>query len=468
MSNVTANRRPVVILGGGPAGLGAAWQLARRGFRVTVVERGPALGGNAGSFQLDGQAVDFGSHRLHPSCDPRILSDIRSMLGTDLLDRPRHGRIHLCQRWLHFPLKPADILLNAPRPFAAGVLRDMLWKPRAAAGPDNFATVLQRGLGPTICRDFYFPYAQKIWGLDPQLLDAEQARRRVSAGSIAKLARKVLAPSTKGRFFYPRHGFGQISDAYAQAARDAGATVLLNSSVDRVELSADGSAVVEVSTRDGATRLHPALVLSTIPVTHLARMMQPAAPAGVLQAAASLRYRAMLLIYLTLETDQFTEYDAHYFPSAGIAITRLSEPKNYGLAGVPGRTVLCAELPCDPADAVWQAADSELGQVVLSALEHAGLPYTGTVSRVTARRLPQAYPVYAQGFQPHFQQLDQWADSLQGVVTLGRQGLFAHDNTHHTLAMAYAAAECVDDQGSFHRDRWSLHRREFESFIVED
>jgi protoporphyrinogen oxidase len=467
MSNVTAKQRPIVILGGGPAGLGAAWQLARRGFRVTVVERGSALGGNAGSFLLDGQAVDFGSHRLHPSCAPEILSDIRSMLGGDLLDRPRHGRIHLCERWLHFPLKPADILLNAPRPFAAGVLRDIVWKPASPDEPDNFATVLRRGLGETICRDFYFPYAQKIWGLDPRQLDAEQARRRVSAGSIAKLARKVLAPSQKGRFFYPRGGFGQISDAYARAARAAGATILLDTTVERLELSGDGGAVVEAG--GGVNQsLEPALVLSTIPLPHLAGMMQPAAPAAVREASASLRYRAMLLIYLTLDVDQFTEYDAHYFPSAGIAITRLSEPRNYGLAGAPGRTVLCAELPCDPSDSIWQATDGELAQVVLRALERAGIPFHGRVLGVAAKRLAQAYPVYARGFQEHFQVLDRWADSLDGVVTLGRQGLFAHDNTHHTLAMAYAAASCVDEQGRFQRERWREHRRAFGEFIVED
>jgi len=468
MSNVTTNRRPVVILGGGPAGLGAAWQLARRGFPVTVVERGKAVGGNAGSFLVDGQAVDFGSHRLHPSCAPEILSDIRRMLGDDLLDRPRHGRIHLCERWLHFPLKPADILLNAPRPFAAGVLRDMVWKPAAATGPANFATVLQRGLGATICRDFYFPYAQKIWGLDPHLLDAEQARRRVAAGSIGKLARKVLAPATKGRFYYPRGGFGQISEAYATAASEAGATVLLNTSVDRVELTGEGTAVVEVSGTSGAARLEPALVLSTIPLPHLAGMVRHGAPTEVRDAAASLRYRAMLLIYLTLDVDLFTEYDAHYFPSADIAITRLSEPKNYGLAGTAGRTVLCAELPCDPGDAVWQATDADLAKLVLAGLERAGIPFRGIVLGVAARHLAQAYPVYARGFQEHFRRLDEWADSLDGVVTLGRQGLFAHDNTHHTLAMAYAAAACVDEQGRFHRGRWRVHRRTFGEFIVED
>jgi len=110
-----AHRPHVVILGAGPAGLGAAFKLARRGnVRVTVLEQNKHIGGNAGSFDLAGMRADYGSHRLHPSCDPEILGDIQDLLGDDLLDRPRHGRIRLCGRWIHFPLKPIDLALGLP------------------------------------------------------------------------------------------------------------------------------------------------------------------------------------------------------------------------------------------------------------------------------------------------------------------------------------------------------------------
>ena len=147
----------VVILGAGPAGLGAACKLAQRGFDVTVVERNAALGGNAGSFTFSGMAVDFGSHRLHPSCAPELLADIREMLGDDLLDRPRHGRIRLRGRWVGFPLKFANLLSNLPLSFTAGAGIDSLKKIASKPGGETFADVLEQGLGKTICRDFYFP-----------------------------------------------------------------------------------------------------------------------------------------------------------------------------------------------------------------------------------------------------------------------------------------------------------------------
>jgi protoporphyrinogen oxidase len=188
----------------------------------------------------------------------------------------------------------------------------------------------------------------------------------------------------------------------------------------------------------------------------------------VLDGASCLRFRAMILIYVVLGTDRFTEFDAHYFPDRDIAISRLSEPKNYGLADVPGHTVLCAELPCSQSDPVWHASDDELKQVVLDSLAIAGVPVSAPVVQVTARRLPQAYPIYTRHYREYFDRLDTWLNRTDGVVTFGRQGLFAHDNTHHALAMAYALDECIGDDGQMNRDGWQAHRQAFTSHVVED
>jgi protoporphyrinogen oxidase len=185
----------LLVLGAGPAGLGAAFKLRQRDrASVTVVEQGASVGGNAGSFSLGEQRVDFGSHRLHPSCAPEILSDIRDLLGEDLLVRPRHGRIRLRGRWIHFPLQPVDLALRLDKGFAAGALRDMLARLVPARSKDDasFEQVLERALGPTICRSFYFPYAEKIWGLRPEEISPVQAHRRVSANSFGKLLGKVF------------------------------------------------------------------------------------------------------------------------------------------------------------------------------------------------------------------------------------------------------------------------------------
>jgi protoporphyrinogen oxidase len=467
----------LAILGGGPAGLGAAWRAARtREASVVLFEQRHDVGGNSGSFRVDGIPVDFGSHRLHPACAPRILEDLRGLLDGELLDRPRHGRIRLRGRWIHFPLKPVDLMISLPPSFGAGVAVDATKKRLARAradGPETFASVLERNLGRTICRDFYFPYAVKIWGVSPDDISPAQAYKRVSAGTIAKMIRKALGlvPGFKapgaGRFFYPRNGFGRISEAIADAAREAGAEIALGTSVRELRI---GSPHVVVAESDGVTReVEVDHVWSTLPVPLLARIAKPEAPPEVSGAARRLRYRAMVLIYVVLGTRQFTPFDAHYFPEAAVRITRLSEPKNYGARTEPeDRTVLCAELPCEVGDSVWNASDADLGAIVREDLERSGLPVEARVLSVTARRLSHAYPIYLRGYEESFAALDAWATSLDRVLTFGRQGLFAHDNTHHALAMAYAAVECLRADGTFDSGLWNQYRKEFESHVVED
>jgi protoporphyrinogen oxidase len=399
------------------------------------------------------------------------------LLGDDLLDRPRHGRIRLRGRWIHFPLKPHDLVLRLDPAFALGSLRDAVLKPfRAQPARDTFADVLRASLGPTICEQFYFPYARKIWGRAPEELSGIQARRRVSAGSVAKLLRKVLSqvpgfrPPGAGRFYYPRRGFGQISEAYAGAARAAGADLRFQRKVVALTPppAAGGRWTVEAEHDGNRECIAADHVWSTLPVTLLARLLGDRTPPDVRAAAAAMSYRSMLLVYLVVPRDRFTEYDAHYFPGADIRITRLSEPKNYAARREPeGTTVLCAELPASSADPWWSADDDALGRLVADDLARAGVPLPAPPAAVHVRRLPQAYPIYTIGYEGPFGVLDRWADGMPGLLSYGRQGLFAHDNTHHALAMAYAAVDCLGPDG-FDRERWAGYRQVFETHVVED
>ncbi len=476
----TNPEKSLLILGAGPAGLAAAHQLTRRGLaRVTVLEQGEEVGGIAGSFELSGIHVDYGSHRLHPSCDPEILKDLKILLGDNLLTRSRHGRIRLRGRWIHFPLKPFDLALRLPANFTGGVIRDLAAKllRKKADNPDgeSFASVLEAGLGRTICRDFYFPYASKIWGLPPEELSASQAHRRVSAGSLGKMFQKILSTvpgigsTGNGRFFYPQGGFGQISESLLEAAKNAGAAFHPNTRIKSIQMT--GKTIKEVYYEQGGKLVsHRAdYIWSTIPLRDLIQCLEPPPPRGVLQASKKIDYRAMILVYLVLEQERFSEYDAHYFPEPDIPITRLSEPKNYSNVQEPrNRTVLCAELPCATTDVEWKMKDKELGRLVLSCLESAALKVKSPVKEVMTRRLCQAYPMYRRGYEGYFNQIDQWLSGIENLLIFGRQGLFVHDNTHHALSMGYCAAACLDEKGCFDHKRWNAFRLVFDTHVVED
>ena len=442
----------------------AGWRAAAAGHRVVVLERAPEVGGLAASTEVAGQRVDLGSHRLHPSTAPPVLGDLQRLLGGTLQWRPRAGRLRLDGRWVRFPLSAPDLVRSLPPAFAAAALRDAVTAPWRRPGDDSFADVVRTGLGPTMLDRFYGPFARKLWGVEPEELDGEQARRRIATRSAGGLARRVVRPGTPPGFWYPARGFGAIVEALAEAAVAAGADLRVGCEVLGLDLHDEAPSV---ALADG-TSLPVRRVLSTVPLPALARLVRPSPPPDVAEAAGALTSRGMVLVYLALATDRWTPFDAHYLPGPEVVASRVSEPKRYRDGPDPaGRTVLCAEVPCTPGDDLWRAGDEDLAREVAVGLESLGLPAVRPFA-VEVRRLPAVYPVLRRGDVARLGVVHRWVESQPGVVTFGRGGLFAHDNTHHVMALGREAAACLRPDGSWDGARWAAARAQADAAVVED
>ncbi|MCD4775834.1 MAG: FAD-dependent oxidoreductase [Candidatus Aegiribacteria sp.] len=464
----------IAVLGAGPAGLWTALSLLEKfnDLEITVIEKENCPGGITASFQYKGMIFDYGSHRLHPAADPRLLNKIRKMLGSDLLERPRNGRIWLEGRFIAFPLNPVNLLFNLPFSFSSGVMLDSLVSSfRRKKEGISFEDTLLSGLGKTISSRFYFPYARKLWGLPPSKLSPVQARKRIASGSIGKMIGKALSSISgssrkTGIFYYPRQGFGQIAQVTAATVEKLGANIIFNAEVVSIIPPAEeqmGTVVIS----DGR-KINTDFIFSTIPVTEFAGLLDPAVPRLVSDAAKKLSFRSMIFCILQLPISQYTPFDAHYFPGPETCFSRLSEPKNYSLANTPSdRTGLCFEIPCGDEDELWELSNEEILRMVLDDLKKTDLPVP-EVKDFTVRRKKNVYPVYDQSFSSHLDIIERHLRTFSRMVSLGRQGLFVHDNTHHTIDMGIAAVDCLSPALKWDADRWALHREKFNSHIVVD
>lgn len=465
---MTARDVDLVVLGAGPAGLAAAWRAVRKGMRVTVLERAGRVGGMAGSFEVAGQRVDFGSHRLHPATPPALLADLRALLGADLQTRRRAGRLHVAGRWVSFPLRPGELAASLPPAMLGRVAAEAVSGPLRRPRSDTYAEVIRAGLGPTVYDTLYGPYAVKLWGLPGEQIAGEQARRRVTADTPWKVAARLAQPrrsTGQGRtFFYPRRGFGQVTETLAEAAAAAGADIRLSADVEHVSV---GDRSVAVATADGY-EVSARHAFSTLPLPVLARLATPGPSLASVESASRLRFRAMVLVYLVHAGGRWTPYDAHYLPGPQTPVTRVSEPANYrdSLDDPVDSSVLCAEVPCEVGDGVWSLDGDALFALVRRGLEAVGLPAM-RLRGVHVERLPHVYPVYRAGYERHLAGLDGWASMLPSVTTFGRLGLFVHDNTHHAMSMAYAAVDALKPDG-FDRSDWAAARLRFAQHVVED
>jgi protoporphyrinogen oxidase len=462
----------LVVLGAGPAGLAAAWLAAQRGHSVTVLERAPHVGGLSGSIEVAGVRVDKGAHRLHPATPAPLLDDLRRLLGDDLQLRRRNGRLRVAGRWVRFPLHAGDLARRLPPALAAGIARDASVAPLRRGPVDSYAGALRKSLGPTLYEAVYAPYAEKLWGRPGERISADQARRRVVADTPLKMTTRVLrrrgASGQSRAFYYPRRGFGQLTEALAEAAVGAGATILTGAAVDRLHINSES---VRAHTGDGREVL-ARHAFSTVPLPALARLTTPGAPLVAIEAASRLRFRAMVLVYLVHDGAQWTPYDSHHLPDGATPVSRISEPTNFrdNPEDPTDRTVICAEIPCAVGDEIWTAHDEALADEVVAAIAATGLPGVRRIG-VHVERIRHVYPIYALGYERHLGRLETWVRTLPRVTTFGRLGLFAHDNTHHALTMAYEAVAALGDGGrgpGWDEATWSAARERFAEHVVED
>lgn len=445
----------IAVIGAGPAGLALAWHLTRAGHEVVVLEAADVVGGMAGSRTISGQRVDLGSHRLHPGMPPEIRAAIDELV--EVQERPRNGRIRLGGRWVPFPLTPVGLLRGLPAAVATGAALDALTSQLRSARTDSYAAVVRAGLGPTVWRQFHEPYAWKLWGTDPHHLSGDLARRRVSASSPGDITRRVVrGVRSRPTFLYPRRGFGALSEAMAELIPD----VRLGTKVTGL-IEHDDRVIVGLADGRIVTASH---VFSTLPAGLTATWLGLAEPAQVMTPV-----RAMVLVYLTVDGRPYTPYDAHYLPERTVLPTRVSEPANYRTsANDPvDRTVLCAEIPCWRDDGIWRASADDLGRRVADDLVRSGLP-DPVVTAVDVVRLPAVYPVMTPDAVAAQDRAEQALSAARRVTVLGRQGLFTPDNTHHVMAMGFAAASCVQRDGSFDHAAWRTTRASFREFVVED
>jgi protoporphyrinogen oxidase len=456
-----------IVVGGGPAGLAAAYRLSDGPFRqVLLLERAPRLGGLAAGIERDGMRLDFGPHRLHAAADPEVMRDLQRLLGDEIERRERRGRIYLDGTYLPFPPGPRA-LARLGVPTAIGILAAMLAaRFRPAPPPANYEEAVRRVVGDRLYDRFYGPFAAKVWGRPGNEIAVEQAQRRVNQRGLGDFLRLLVGRSPSRYFLYPRGGFGRIPQAYAEVlAERPNVEISTSAEVTAVDLRDDRVDRVEYQVGGGARSTRPAHLVWTAPITDLARLAHPV-PASIQQRARELRTRAVVICFAVIARPGIGTADTYYFPQAQFPFNRVMEQKRFSRDLVPAnRTVLVMDVPCDPDSAEFSAGEADLRARVATGLADAGLCRTDEIVDFWAVRFRSAYPVYSLSTAAALDVVRDWTDQIQNLWLAGRQGLFLHNNTHHSLLMGYRAAAAI---GSQDRAAWLREVESFADFTVAD
>lgn len=445
----------VAVLGAGVCGLAAAWELLRSGAaaRVTVLEAEARPGGMARSVHApSGLAADLGPHRIHTEL-PEIEALLGDLLADELIWVNRRSAMFIEGRFVDYPLSLRGVLgLYGPRELGLMGLSALAAKIAAPwrRPAEHFEEHMARAFGPRLYRRVLAPYSAKVWKMPPSEISVEAAKVRVSAGSLGKLAKRLLAGGQERagretalqRFRYVKGGVEGLVRRLCENVEAAGGVILCGQEVSALRLREGGCWSVHHS--ESVTEA--SAVISTIPITSLLdRVEGERLPRPDPADLAALEYLSIFLVFVTVKRPFVSENHWLYFPDTDICFNRGYEPKRFWAdpKAPSDESLLCLEITARPGTPLALASDAELAAMVLRDLEKTGLVKRGEVGKSFVVRLPFGYPLYHRNVDPPlrrvFDRLRQWPN----LVTTGRQGLFSHNNMDHSMFMGLQAARAL-------------------------
>jgi protoporphyrinogen oxidase len=455
------SKKAVAIIGAGPAGLTAAYQLAKKGFNVKVFEAGDSVGGMAKTISLWGQLVDLGPHRFF-SKDPRVNSVWLEVIGKDYSMVRRLTRIYYRNVLFDYPLQMFNALKGLGIFEAAYCTLSYL---KAKLLPEKeestFEAWVTNRFGKRLFTMFFKSYSEKLWGISCKELDANFATQRIKQLSFFEAIKSAILGSggSKHRslvdeFAYPHLGTGAVYNRMAQKIAGMGGEMLLKTPVTSVHPASNADTKPYLRLADGSEQTFDHII-SSMPITALVDRM--GAPNDVRVHAKSLRFRNTILVYLRTEGGNPFPDQWIYVHLPDLKLGRITNFRNWvpSINNGLSDTILCVEYWCYDLDAIWEEEDESLINLATKEIYQTSLVSVGSVKAGKVVRIPKCYPVYATGYREHLQVVENFLSAQHKINVIGRYGAFKYNNQDHSILMGLLAAENVAD-GKNH-NLWSIN-----------
>jgi protoporphyrinogen oxidase len=462
----------VVIIGAGPAGLTASYELMKHDIPTTVIEKDPTyVGGLARTVEHKGYRFDIGGHRFF-SKNQEVEDLWTEILGPEMLTRGRLSRIYYRGRYFAYPIKAANALWNLG-PIEAVRCMASYAKARITPvkNPRSFEDWTRNQFGWRLYNIFFKTYTEKVWGISTKELSADWAAQRIKSLDLWLVLKSALLPRRKpanrgdlvttliDSFRYPRLGPGQMWERVTEIHRDKGRPVLMGRTVDRIKHAHGRVTSVVTKSGSGALEEHEGTdFVSSMPIRELVSRLEPAAPDSVRKAADSLGYRDFISVAVMIDRADVFPDNWIYVHDPSVKVGRIQNFKNWSpdMVPDPSKTCLGLEYFCFEGDGLWTSTDEALTERARAELAQLGICSPTEVFDGVVVRQRKAYPVYDDAYEAHVGIVREYVSQhLKNLHLAGRNGMHKYNNQDHSMMTALLVARNIATGGGF--DPWKVN-----------
>jgi protoporphyrinogen oxidase len=471
--------KKILIIGGGPAGLTAAYELLKSGVRSIIFEQDQVVGGLSRTINFKNYYFDLGGHRFFTKVKA-VENMWREVLGEAFLLRDRLSRIYYNKKFFYYPLRPMNALLGLGVWNSFLIVTSYLY---AQLFPSREEETLEQWVsnrfGQRLFKIFFKTYTEKVWGMSCSEIRGEWAAQRIKGLSLVTALKNALVGNGNGnrknvvktlidQFDYPKFGPGMMWQEVADIVRKMGSQVWLGARIEGIRWSGDRIEALEVIRNGQIETVTGTHVISSMPIRDAIEKFQPEVPKEVLEAAKDLKYRDFLTVALIIHKDHLFPDNWIYIHDPDVKVGRIQNYKNWSPYMVPdsNHTCLGLEYFCFEGDDLWTMPDDELIELGKRELNALGLVNQKDVEDGKVVRMPKTYPVYDSTYGKSLEVIRRFLGGIKNLQLVGRNGMHRYNNQDHSMFTAMLAAENI--LGANH-DLWEVNvEQEYHEEIREE